>query len=80
MSESPLYIDQTGGISIAQLASRARKLKRQKGLDVLIVDYLQLMRGPDGKARDSRVQEVTGITMGLKALAKELNVPVIASW
>jgi len=77
MSESPLYIDQTGGISIAQLAARARKLKRQKGLDLLIVDYLQLLTG-SSKRGDNRVQEITEITTGLKALAKELNVPIIA--
>jgi replicative DNA helicase len=77
MSESPLYIDQTGGISIAQLAARARKLKRQKGLGVLIVDYLQLLTG-SSKRSDNRVQEITEITTGLKALAKELAVPIIA--
>ncbi len=73
----PLYIDQTGGITIAQLAARARKLKRQKGLDVLIVDYLQLLGGSK-KSGDNRVQEITEITTGLKALAKELNIPIIA--
>jgi len=73
----PLYIDETGGISIAQLAARARRLKRQKGLDVLIVDYIQLMQGSK-RAGDSRVQEVTEITTGLKALAKELDIPIIA--
>jgi replicative DNA helicase len=77
MSESPLYIDQTGGISIAQLAARARKLKRQKGLGVLIVDYLQLLTG-SSKRESNRVQEITEITTGLKALAKELAVPIIA--
>jgi len=77
MSESPLYIDQTGGISIAQLASRARKLKRQKGLDLLVIDYLQLLTGSK-RTSDGRVQEVSEITTGLKALAKELTVPVIA--
>ena len=77
MSESPLYIDQTGGISIAQLAARARKLKRQKGLGVLVVDYLQLLTG-SSKRSDNRVQEITEITTGLKALAKELAVPIIA--
>ena len=77
MQKIPLYIDETGGISIAQLAARARRLKRQKGLDVLIVDYIQLMQG--SKRNDgNRVQEVTEITTGLKALAKELNIPVIA--
>ncbi|HRO51169.1 MAG TPA: DnaB-like helicase C-terminal domain-containing protein, partial [Hyphomicrobium sp.] len=77
MSVAPLYIDQTGGISIAQLAARARKLKRQKGLDLLIVDYLQLLSG-SSKRGESRVQEITEITTGLKALAKELVVPIIA--
>jgi replicative DNA helicase len=77
MSRIPLYIDQTGGLTIAQLASRARKLKRQKGLGLLVVDYLQLLAG-SSKRGDNRVQEVTEITTGLKALAKELAVPVIA--
>jgi replicative DNA helicase len=77
MSRAPLYIDQTGGISIAQLAARARKLKRQKGLELLIVDYLQLLSGSSKKG-DNRVQEITEITTGLKALAKELAVPIIA--
>ena len=73
----PLYIDQTGGISIAQLMARARRLKRQKGLDVLFIDYLQLLSG-SAKAGQNRVQELTEITTSLKALAKELNVPIIA--
>ncbi|MCA1438979.1 replicative DNA helicase [Ensifer sp. IC4062] len=77
MQKVPLYIDQTGGISIAQLAARARRLKRQRGLDVLVVDYVQLMTGSK-KAGDNRVQEITEITTGLKALGKELNVPIIA--
>ena len=77
MSQSPLYIDQTGGISIAQLAARARKLKRQKGLDLLVVDYLQLLTGSK-RTGEGRVQEVSEITTGLKALAKELAVPIIA--
>jgi len=77
MSRIPLYIDQTGGISIAQLAARARKLKRQKGLGLLVVDYLQLLSG-SSKRGDNRVQEITEITTGLKALAKELAVPILA--
>ncbi|TDW27847.1 primary replicative DNA helicase [Rhizobium azibense] len=77
MQKVPLYIDQTGGISIAQLAARARRLKRQRGLDVLVVDYVQLMTG-SGKSNENRVQEITQITTGLKALGKELNVPIIA--
>lgn len=77
MSKIPLYIDETGGISIAQLAARARRLKRQRGLDLLIIDYIQLMQASK-RSGDSRVQEVTEITTGLKALAKELNIPIIA--
>jgi replicative DNA helicase len=77
MQAAPLYIDQTGGISIAQLAARARRLKRQRGLDLLVVDYIQLLSGSSKKG-DNRVQEVTEITTGLKALGKELDVPIIA--
>jgi replicative DNA helicase len=73
----PLYIDSTGGISIAQLAARARRLKRQRGLDMMVIDYIQLMQG-SGKSSSNRVQEITEITTGLKALAKELNVPIMA--
>jgi replicative DNA helicase len=77
MQTIPFYIDQTGGISIAQLTARARRLKRQRGLDMLVVDYLQLLSG-SAKKGENRVQELTEITTGLKALAKELNVPVLA--
>ncbi|NRG18956.1 replicative DNA helicase [Rhizobiales bacterium] len=77
MQTVPLHVDQTGGISIAQLVARARRLKRQRGLDLLIVDYIQLLTG-SGKSQGNRVQEITEITTGLKALAKELNVPIIA--
>ncbi|MGY6708897.1 MAG: replicative DNA helicase [Rhizobiaceae bacterium] len=78
MQKIPLFIDQTGGISIAQLTARARRLKRQRGLDVIVVDYVQLMQGSSAKSSQNRVQEITEITTGLKALAKELNVPIIA--
>jgi replicative DNA helicase len=74
----PFYVDETGGLSIAQLMARARRLKRQKGLDLLVVDYIQLLQGSNKRGNDNRVQEVTEITTSLKALAKELNVPVIA--
>ncbi len=77
MSQVPLFIDDTGGLNIAQLMARARRLKRQKGLDLLIIDYLQLLSG-SSKRSDNRVQELTEITTGLKALAKELEVPIIA--
>jgi replicative DNA helicase len=73
----PLYVDETGGLSISQLTARARRLKRQKGLDLLVIDYIQLLQGSN-KRSDNRVQEVTEITTALKALAKELNVPIIA--
>jgi len=73
----PLYVDETGGLSISQLTARARRLKRQKGLDMIVIDYIQLLSG-SGKKSDNRVQEVTEITTSLKALAKELNVPIIA--
>ncbi|MEM9223043.1 MAG: replicative DNA helicase [Pseudomonadota bacterium] len=78
MQTLPFYIDQTGGITVGQLAARARRLKRQKGLDVLIVDYLQLLSGSGRRSSDSRVNEITEITTGLKALAKELDVPIVA--
>ncbi|UYN99858.1 MAG: replicative DNA helicase [Devosia sp.] len=78
MSKVPLYIDDTGGISVAQLAARARRLKRQRGLDLLIVDYLQLLSGSSKASSQNRVQELTEITTTLKALAKELEVPIIA--
>jgi replicative DNA helicase len=77
MQQIPFYIDQTGGISIAQLTARARRLKRQRGLDLLVVDYLQLLSGSRARS-DNRVQELTEITTGLKALAKELNIPILA--
>jgi replicative DNA helicase len=78
MQSIPLFIDETGGISIAQLAARARRLKRQRGLDLMVVDYLQLLSGSSKRASEGRVQEVTEITTGLKALAKELEVPILA--
>jgi replicative DNA helicase len=75
----PLTIDQTGALSIAAVKLRARALKKRKGLSLLVIDYLQLLTGSGGKGRDhNRTQEVTEITAGLKALAKELDVPVIA--
>jgi len=78
IQSAPLFIDATGGISISKLAARARRLKRQSGLDLIVVDYLQLVTAGEGSRVDNRVQEVSMITQGLKALAKELGVPVIA--
>jgi len=74
----PFYVDETGGLAVAQLAARARRLKRQRGLDLLIVDYLQLLQGTSRRASEGRVQEITEITTNLKALSKELNVPILA--
>ena len=74
----PLYVDETGGLSVAQLAARARRLKRQRGLDLLVIDYLQLLQGSTRRSAENRVQEITEITTKLKALAKELNVPILA--
>ncbi|CAN5376547.1 replicative DNA helicase [soil metagenome] len=78
MQRIPFYIDQTGGLSIGQLSARARRLKRQRGLDLLIVDYIQLLQGSSRRGAENRVQEVTEITTTLKSLAKELNVPILA--
>ena len=77
LHELPLFIDDTGALPIAALSARARRLKRQHGLRLIIVDYLQLVR-PSSGSGDNRVQEISEITQGLKALAKELNVPVVA--
>ncbi|MEE8371250.1 MAG: replicative DNA helicase [Sphingomonadales bacterium] len=79
LEEVPFYIDDTPALSIAGLRTRARRLKRTKGLSLVIVDYLQLLRGTGrGHSGESRVQEVSEITRGLKSLAKELQVPVLA--
>ena len=77
ISELPLYIDETPAISIAALSNRARRMKRIYGLDLIVVDYIQLMTAVNSR-RDGRVQEISEITQGLKALAKELSVPVLA--
>ncbi len=77
ISELPLYIDETPAISIAALSNRARRIKRLFGLDMIIVDYIQLMRGSNTN-KDGRVQEISQITQGLKAIAKELSIPVVA--
>ncbi len=73
----PFFIDDTPALSIAAVRARARRLKRMQNLGLLVIDYLQLMRGSATKG-DNRVQEVSEITMGLKAIAKELSIPVIA--
>ncbi|MFM7679227.1 MAG: replicative DNA helicase, partial [Roseiflexaceae bacterium] len=75
LSSAPIYIEDTPGISVMELRSKARRLKTQYGCDLIVIDYLQLM---SGRGKENRVQEVSEISRGLKALARELNVPVIA--
>ncbi len=77
IAELPLYIDETPAISIAAMSNRARRIKRLHGLDMIVVDYIQLMRGTTYN-KDGRVQEISQITQGLKAIAKELGIPVVA--
>ena len=77
IAELPLFIDETPAISIAAMSNRARRIKRLHGLDMVVVDYIQLMRGTTYN-KDGRVQEISQITQGLKAIAKELGVPVLA--
>ena len=77
ISELPLYIDETPAISIAAMSNRARRIKRLFGLEMIVVDYIQLMRGTFNN-KDGRVQEISEITQGLKAIAKELAIPVVA--
>lgn len=78
MSRVSLFIDDTPAITVSAMRTRARRLKRQQGLDMIVVDYLQLLQGTPGRRAENRVQEVSEITRGLKQLAKELEVPVIA--
>ena len=78
LSQIPLYIDATPALSVSALRTRSRLLQRIHGLDLIVVDYLQLMRASPGTRVENRVQEISEITRGLKALAKELQVPVIA--
>ena len=76
LADAPLFIDDTPALSILDLRSRARRLKREENIELLIVDYLQLMQGP--RRSENRQQEISNITQSLKALAKELDIPVIA--
>ena len=77
IADLPLFIDETPAISIAAMSNRARRIKRRSGLDMIVVDYIQLMKGTTFN-KDGRVQEISQITQGLKAIAKELSVPVVA--
>jgi replicative DNA helicase len=78
LSESNIYIDDTAGISLIDMRSKARRLKAERGFDVLILDYLQLMQGTGSKGDGNRQQEISEISRGLKGLARELNVPILA--
>lgn len=79
LNDAPLFIDDTGGLSPTELRARARRLKREHGLSLIVVDYLQLMQGSsNGRQAENRATEISEISRSLKALAKELNVPVIA--
>ena len=78
LNRAPIYIDDTAGITVMDLRSKARRLKAEHGLDLIVIDYLQLMQGRPSKNGDNRQQEISEISRSLKALARELNVPVIA--
>ena len=78
LHQLPLYIDDTPALSVSAVRTRSRRLHRTHGLGLIVIDYLQLLAGTTGKRVENRVQEVSDITRGLKALAKELNVPVLA--
>lgn len=78
IENAPIYIDDTPGLSVSQLASRARRLKRQHALGLIVVDYLQLLSAPLGQRTENRVQEISAISRTLKSIAKELDVPVLA--
>ncbi len=75
---SKVFIDETAGLSVVELQSKARRLKREEGLDLIVIDYLQLMTADTGRKNDNRVQEISEISRSLKALAKDIDVPVIA--
>ena len=78
IGNSRMIIDDTSGISISEMRSKCRKYKLEQGLDLIIIDYLQLMSGSGGRKNESRQQEISEISRSLKGLARELNVPVIA--
>lgn len=78
LDQAPIYIDDTPSITIMELRTKARRLQMDKGIKMIFVDYLQLMRGVSTRSSDTRAQEVSEISWGLKALAKELNIPVVA--
>ena len=78
LSKAKIYIDDTPGITVMELRSKSRRLKAEHGLELIVIDYLQLMQGRSARNSDSRQQEISEISRSLKALARELNVPVVA--
>ena len=78
LNKAPIFIDDTPGITVMELRSKARRLQAEHGLDLIVIDYLQLMQGRGGKGSESRQQEIAEISRSLKALARELSVPVVA--
>ena len=78
IQETPFYIDDTPALSVSQMASRARRLKRTEGLKLIVIDYIQLIQSKNPRGPEFRVQEVSAITRQLKGLAKELNIPIVA--
>ena len=78
IADTKMYVDDTPSISVLELRSKARRLKHEHGLDLILIDYLQLMQGTEGRNSESRQQEISEISRSLKALARELKVPVIA--
>src|SRR5271165_4549709 len=77
LAESPLFIDDTAGISISELRAKARRLKSQHDIQLIVIDYLQLLRGSSRRSQENRQLEISEISAGIKALAKELNIPII---
>ncbi|HUI07757.1 MAG TPA: DnaB-like helicase C-terminal domain-containing protein, partial [Verrucomicrobiae bacterium] len=77
LMKAPLYIDDSAGLTVNQLRARARRMKQQYGIRLLIIDYMQLMRAPSRRAETSRQAEVADISAGVKALAKELKIPIV---
>jgi replicative DNA helicase len=77
LSEAPIYIDDSPNVSVMEIRAKCRRLQSEKGLGLIVIDYLQLMEGR-GKHSDNRVQEISEISRGLKGIARELNIPVLA--
>src|SRR5208283_5761452 len=77
LMKAPIYIDDSAGLTVNQVRARARRMKQQFGIRLLVIDYMQLMRAPSRRAESSRQAEVADISAGIKALAKELSIPIL---